>query len=117
MDNLNDIINSLSTDDINMLKSVASSILSESGNSAETALNSNENKRDLPQSIGLDGVDFDMIMKAKAIFEKMNSASNKNVDLIMALKPHLSPEVQNKADRAMRILKLFEVLPLLRELF
>lgn len=126
MDNLNDIINSLSAEDINMLKGVASSILGDSTDTTEQQKpQMNNAKQNTPQQsgvpalagLGLDGIDFNMIMKAKTIFEKMNNTSNKNVDLIMALKPHLSPETQNKADHAMRILKLFEVLPLLRELF
>jgi hypothetical protein len=118
MDNLNDIINSLSADDINMLKGVASSILGEDKTAPKEEKSvSSQNNSNLPQTLGLDSVDFDMIMKAKNIFEKMNNTKNKNVDLIMALKPHLSPETQNKADQAMRILKLFEILPLLRELF
>ncbi len=126
MDNLNDIINSLSAEDINMLKGVASSILGDSTDTTEQQKPQMNNvKQNTPQQsgvpalagLGLDGIDFNMIMKAKTIFEKMNNTSNKNVDLIMALKPHLSPETQNKADQAMRILKLFEVLPLLRELF
>lgn len=126
MDNLNDIINSLSADDINMLKGVASSILGDSTDITEQQKPQQNNvQQNTPQQsgvpalagLGLDGIDFNMIMKAKTIFEKMNNTSNKNVDLIMALKPHLSPETQNKADQAMRILKLFEVLPLLRELF
>lgn len=126
MDNLNDIINSLSADDINMLKGVASSILGDSTDATEQQKPQQNNiQQNTPQQsgvpalagLGLDGIDFNMIMKAKTIFEKMNNTSNKNVDLIMALKPHLNPETQNKADQAMRILKLFEVLPLLRELF
>ena len=102
--NINDIISNLTPDDINMLKGVASSIL---GEGALQSLN----------SLGLDSLDFNMIMKAKSIFDKMNNTPNKNVDLIMALKPHLRPETQNKADQALKIIKLFEVLPLLRELF
>lgn len=118
MDNLNDIINSLSADDINMLKGVASSILGESGEAPpKKEAVPQQNNANLPQSLGLDSLDFEMLMKAKTIFEKMNNTKNKNVDLIMALKPHLSPEIQNRADQAMRILNLFEVLPLLRELF
>lgn len=118
MDNLNDIINSLSADDINMLKGVASSILGEEAKPSQKPNQSNTSQpTNQLQLLGLDGFDFDMIMKAKAIFEKMNNTPNKNVDLIMALKPHLSPETQNKADQALRILKLFEVLPLLKELF
>lgn len=125
MENLNDIINSLSAEDIDMLKGVASSILGDSGESEPQKPQQNNNQPSQNQQssvpalagLGFDGIDFNMIMKAKTVFEKMNNTSNKNVDLIMALKPHLSPESQNKADQALRILKLFEVLPLLRELF
>jgi len=125
MDNLNvnDIISSLSADDINMLKGVASSILggeaaqNNNDNPAPAQPNTNNANSLAPQNLGFDNIDFDMIMKAKTIFEKMNSAQSKNTDLIMALKPHLSPESRNKADQAVRILKLFEILPLLREMF
>lgn len=128
--NINDIISNLTPDDINMLKGVASSILGEGApeNTQSTTQNSsaqnfnnnqnnNQNALQSLNSLGLDGLDFNMIMKAKSIFDKMNNTPNKNVDLIMALKPHLRPETQNKADQAMKIIKLFEVLPLLRELF
>lgn len=126
--NINDIISSLSSDDIDMLKGVASSILGGDDKSLPPPPSSNThqgtpdnvNKSSASEALGglgLDGVDFEMIMKAKSIFEKMNNTKNKNVDLIMALKPHLNKETQNKADNALRILRLFEVLPLLKELF
>lgn len=128
--NINDIISNLTPDDINMLKGVASSILGEgvpentqstTQNSSAQNLNNNQNNNQNAlqslNSLGLDSLDFNMIMKAKSIFDKMNNTPNKNVDLIMALKPHLRPETQNKADQALKIIKLFEVLPLLRELF
>lgn len=128
MDNLNDIINNLSADDINMLKGVASSILGEEAqknapqpkqeNNSNNSQNSMANVSNaLSLANGLDNIDFDMIMKAKTIFEKMNNTKSKNADLILALKPHLDPRTQNKADQALRILKLFEILPLLKELF
>ena len=113
-----------------MLKGVASSILGENaGNEPQqnesannqplqkTQTSPNNNALQSLNSLGLDNLDFNMIMKAKSIFDKMNNTPNKNVDLIMALKPHLRPETQNKADQALKIIKLFEVLPLLRELF
>lgn len=111
MDNLNDIINSLSDDDINMLKGVASSILGDDNSTSSSTSQKQQNP------LGIDGVDFDMLLKAKSLFEKMNSTKSKNADLILALKPHLSQDKQNKADEALRILRLFEVLPLLKELF
>ena len=128
--NLNDIISNLTSDDINMLKGVASSILGDNppdntpstntntnNTNAQTQPNQNNNALQTLNSLGLDSLDFNMIMKAKSIFDKMNNTPNKNVDLIMALKPHLRPETQNKADQALKIIKLFEVLPLLKELF
>ena len=118
--NINDIIANLTPDDINMLKGVASSILGEkAGNEPQqnesannqplqkTQTSPNNNALQSLNSLGLDSLDFNM----------MNNTPNKNVDLIMALKPHLRPETQNKADQALKIIKLFEVLPLLRELF
>ncbi|MDE6752417.1 MAG: hypothetical protein K2J59_06595 [Eubacterium sp.] len=118
MDNLNDIIASLSSDDINMLKGVASSILGEdSSNSNSNPPVEENNSQNALSSLGFNGDDFSMIMKAKSMFDRMNKTSNKNTDLILALKPHLSPENRNKADTAIRILKMFEILPLLKDLF
>lgn len=125
MDNLNDIINNLSDDDINMLKSVASSILdgeakknnTDSDHKRLAGSGGQNNTESVAAQNGLDNIDFDMIMKAKNIFDKMNSTNSKNADLILALKPHLSPETRDKADRAVRILKLFDILPFLKELF
>lgn len=118
MDNLNDIISSLSSDDINMLKGVASSILGEDSDLLNSPAPAEENKpQNALSSLGFNGDDFNMMMKAKTMFDRMNKTSNKNTDLILALKPHLSPENRNKADMAIRILKMFEILPLLKDLF
>lgn len=122
IDNINDIIANLSSEDIDMLKGVASSILGEEAQKNQGSKNTenganNQNSNNLPTNLGIDNIDFNMVMKAKSIFDKMNNTRNKNVDLIMALKPHLSPEKQDRADQALRILKLFEILPLLKELF
>lgn len=122
MDNINDIISNLSSEDIDMLKGVASSILGEEAQKNQSPESSSrndnaQNHNNLPANTGIDNIDFDMVMKAKKIFDKMNSTKDKNVDLIMALKPHLSPEKQDRADQALRILRLFDVLPLLKELF
>ena len=118
MDNINDIISSLSNEDIEMLKGVASSILGEAGNQEKSkTLPSVSSKSAGLTGIGLNSDDFQMLMKAKEIFDRMNSASSKNADLINALKPHLSEESRKKADNAIRIMKLFEVLPYLKDLF
>ena len=86
--NINDIISNLTPDDINMLKGVASSILGEGApeNTQSTTQNFNNNQNNNQNalqslnSLGLDSLDFNMIMKAKSIFDKMNNTPNKNVD-------------------------------------
>lgn len=113
MENINDIISSLSQADIDTLKDVATSIFGE-GNSKEE--NTTATKTDF-SSLNFSPTDLNMMLKAKNIFDKMNSTSSKDVDLIMALKPHLSSESQEKADKAMRILKILEILPYVKDLF
>ena len=115
MDNINDIISSLSSEDIEMLKGVASSILGEENKS--DSLPAAQQQSTPAANLGLNSADFQMMMRAKAIFDRMNTVSSKNTDLINALKPHLSPDSQKKADNAIRIMKLFEILPYLKELF
>lgn len=115
MDNINDIISSLSADDIEMLKGVASSILGEDAQPQGAASQSNEPS--ILSSLNLSQSDINMMLKAKGIIDKMNNSSSINADLIMALKPHLSPESRDRADKAIRILKLFDVLPYLKDLF
>lgn len=114
LENLNDIISSLSSDDIDMLKGVASSILGQEEQKSTQSIAPQPNNN---QSLSLENIDYSMILKAKQMFDRMNSSSNKNADLILALKPHLSPETQDKADQAIRILKLFDILPFIKELF
>lgn len=127
--NINDILSSLSNDDIEMLKGVAGSILNQSDTqssaqqqkpSQSTPQSAPQDRQSLPPQINglnFNSDDFAMIMKAKSIFDRMNKTSSKNADLINALKPHLSEQSRQKADQAIRILKLFDMLPYLKDLF
>ena len=116
MDNINDIISSLSENDIEMLKGVASSILGD-GNADEQKSAKSDKNSVLANGLNLSQSDLNMMLKAKTIFDKMNNTSSKDADLIIALKPHLSEKSQLKADKAIRILKLFDILPYIKELF
>lgn len=127
--NINDILSSLSNDDIEMLKGVAGSILNQSD--TQSSAQQQKPPQSAPQSapqerqslppqlngLNFNSDDFAMIMKAKSIFDRMNKTSSKNADLINALKPHLSEQSRQKADQAIRILKLFDMLPYLKDLF
>lgn len=127
--NINDILSSLSNEDIEMLKGVAGSILNQSD--TQSSAQQQKPPQSAPQSapqerqslppqlngLNFNSDDFAMIMKAKSIFDRMNKTSSKNADLITALKPHLSEQSRQKADQAIRILKLFDMLPYLKDLF
>lgn len=59
-------------------------------------------------------IDIETIMKLMDVFSQLNS-SDKNTELLLALKPHLREENQAKVDRAVRLMKLMSVFMLLRE--
>lgn len=64
------------------------------------------------------GNDFDPIQigKIMSIMSKLKSSSDDNrAKLLLALKPHLSEPKREKVDTAIKLLKIFELLPLLRE--
>ena len=112
-DNLNDIISSLSDKDIEMLKGVAQSVLGDNATGPKPA----EAPLPSPGGPGIEQGDLDMIIKAKSLLDKMNKSHSRNTDLIMALKPYLKPEKQARADSAVRLMRLMELLPYFREMF
>ena len=59
-------------------------------------------------------IDLEAIMKLGEMLQSMN-ASDKNTQLLLALKPHLRPENRQKVDNALRLLKIMNILPLLKE--
>ena len=62
-----------------------------------------------------DNIDPEMILKLMDIFSKLNS-TDKNTELLMALKPHLRTENRAKLERAATLLKIMSLLPLLKDL-
>lgn len=59
-------------------------------------------------------IDIETIMKLMDVFSQLNS-SDKNTELLLALKPHLREENQAKVDTAVKLMKLMSVFMLLRE--
>lgn len=60
------------------------------------------------------GIDMESIMKLGELFSQLNK-SDKNTQLLLALKPHLRPENQSKVDGALKLLKIMNILPLLKD--
>lgn len=118
MNNINDIIASLTPEDIESLKATAESIFGK-GNTQ-----SGEKSASEPKSNNNSSSDFDlgsmlnpeMFSKLAGIMSSMNSDGGSRCHLIEALKPNLSCERQKKADEAMQILKLLDILPMITKL-
>lgn len=58
--------------------------------------------------------DFSKILKLQELYGVF-SKNDKNTDLLLALKPHLNEEKQEKIDKAIKILKLLAVWNLLKD--
>lgn len=116
MENINDILASLTPDDIQALKETAQSIFGNGNEGAEKSSH-RETKESSPFGFDFSSMpDPDMFSKISRIMSLMNSDSGKRCRLIEALKPNLSRERQKKADEAMQILKLMELIPMISEL-
>ncbi len=59
------------------------------------------------------GFDFDMLFKLQELFG--NTGENKNTALITALKPYLSVEKQEKADKAIKIMNMLDAVEILKD--
>lgn len=122
MENLNDIIASLTPEDINALKEAASALFSNGADSpfqdeASACGNQNSNRNENFSGFNYSSMfNPDMFSNIGRIMSMMNSDSGKRCRLIEALKPNLSIERQKKADEAMQILKLLELMPMIAEL-
>lgn len=121
MDNINDIIASLTPDDIKALKETAETIFGSNStnlNFESTNDTHNENRTN-SSPFGMDinsMLNPEMFSKLANIMSVMNSDGGKRCKLIEALKPNLSYQRQKKADEAMQILKLLEILPMISNL-
>lgn len=60
------------------------------------------------------GIDIGMIMKIGEIMNAMKS-QDKNTQLLLALKPHLKAEKQNRIDKAIRFLRLSVVMGVIKD--
>lgn len=85
--------------------------------SEEGKAKDSDNKQNSPSDSSEDifgNIDIDMIMKLGELMSNMNSA-DKNTQLLLALKPHLRPENRKKVDNALKLMKIMNLLPLLKD--
>ncbi len=112
IDNLENIINSLSQSDIEQLSDLAESFLGNDSRQEKKTAKQQEEKEDF-------GFNFDpqMLSKIMKIMNKLSKQrDDRRCELLRALKPLLSPEKQRKTDEAINMLRIFSLLPLIDEL-
>lgn len=107
---IGDILSSLSAEDMKNLQNIAASLTG----SAQTKEPTPPKKKETEAPpLGIDPKAFGDIA---GMMSKLGSAGDDpRCRLISSLKPMLSPERQKRADEAIRILKLIDLIPVLRE--
>lgn len=136
MDDLSSLLSSLTPDDMEALKSAASQLLGSNQSQPQpqkqpapaSAPAGQPDLGALLRSLGLSsapqqeeqsggelGIDPAMIANIARVFGQLNHVDDKRIQFITALKPLLNDSRQKKADQAIKMLKLFEILPLLKE--
>lgn len=103
------------------IKSMASALFSDNG--AEDTPQTSADRREEPQDNsgnsllgGLslpDGFDPMKLMNMFSLLK--NNKRDDRSELLMALKPHLSAERQERVDKAVKLLKVISLLPVLKE--
>ncbi len=108
MDNISDILSSLSDEDMENLRAAAENLFSQD-NGPKTQ--SSDPGFSLPDFSDLLG-NAQMISKISSIMGAMNKKDDRT-RLIEALKPLLSEKRRRKADEAVQMMKLMDLLPLI----
>lgn len=119
MDELTDKITQLLNDPagMDMVKNLAGSLLSGGANSENGNNNSgvSENNNAVAKSAdsGLNPQQMATMMKLISALKSPDD-NDEQIRLIMALKPHLSPARQKKADNAAKMLKIARLMPMIK---
>lgn len=87
-------------------------LLSAMGNTSEKS-NGNEEEKEA-DSFDFSGINLDMIMKLGDIMSGLNS-TDKDTELLIALKPYLREKNQAKIDTAVKLFRLISLLPVIKE--
>lgn len=110
---LNDLLSSLSDDDMKQLQETAAQLL---GNMQNDGGTSGSNGGGMADLFGGNNplMDPKVIGGLSRYFGKMNEKDNRS-DFLYALKPLLSEERRNKVDEAVNVLRVMKMMRMLRE--
>lgn len=110
MDSINDILSSLTDEDMENLRAAAESLFSSQSEKEPSTPPSGSAMPDFTSLLG----NAQMMAKISSIMGAMNKKDDRT-RFIEALKPLLSEKRRKKADEAMQMMKLFELLPTLTQ--
>lgn len=107
LEGIENIINSMSQQDIEQLSSIASEFFSKG---------EQDSKADKSNNSGT-GIDLETVTKIASVINRLSSMpKDPGCELLSALKPMLSPERRHKADEAIKMMQIMSLLPLLKDL-
>lgn len=108
-DTVSDMLSSLSDEDMENITRLASDMFSSAGQSSGG--NEKEKEGKMP------AFDMETVMKMASVLNRLNSQpEDPGCKLLRDLKPMLSPSRRLKVDKAVQMLKIVSLLPLIREL-
>ncbi len=120
MENIENILSSMSSEDMEKLTGMAQSLFSSAAQGGGQSCRQNENN---PQSqseatpFSSFNIEPEAIFRIMSFMEKLNRRSDDpGQKLLMSLKPMLSSERQSKVDEALRLMSLLSLIPLINEL-
>ena len=115
MDDVMDKVSGLLSDEesVQQLSELAKMFMSEAGESSEASADEPASAEESSSDSG--GMpDIETILKLTSLAGAFTQ-SDKNADLLLALKPHLGEEKQKRVDRAVKLLKLIAVWNMAKE--
>ena len=116
MENIENILSSMSSEDMEMLSGMAQNLFSSMNQKEEKP----ESSSPPPQSsnpFSSFNIDLETLGKIMSIMKKLQSRpADPRCNLLLSLKPMLSEHRQGKIDEALKIMSLLSFLPLIDEL-
>lgn len=117
MNKIGDILSD--PESVKQITELAQMLMSETSNNSNVSDQNTESKINTDNSGNSDnnlfsGLDFSKLMKLQEIMGAV-SGSDKNTELLLALKPHLSPDKQKKTDKAIKLLKVMAIFNIIKD--
>ena len=112
---VSELLGSMSEEELNNLQEAAQSLFSQLGGESDNAEKENAQASSAPgfDAFGAGMFTPELLAQLTKIMGSMN-ARDPRTDLILALRPHLSRRRQKRAEQAVQMMKMLDLLPALQ---